>query len=105
MNRVSSLEAGIRFLQDVAPGLVICDDQLSDGDWRSALDWMAKASLPPLTIVTSRIADMQLWAEVLHRGAYDLLAKPYDPLEVIHVVGSVWRRVKRPLVKGHRHAA
>jgi DNA-binding response OmpR family regulator len=36
---------------------------------------------PPL-IVTSRLADERLWAEALNLGAYDVLAKPFDPQEL-----------------------
>ena len=41
-------------------------------------------------IVTSRLADDRLWAEVLNLGGYDVLAKPFDASEVARVVGTAW---------------
>jgi hypothetical protein len=41
-------------------------------------------------IVTSRLADERLWAEVLNLGGYHLLAKPFDASEVVRVVGTAW---------------
>jgi len=60
--------------------------------WRELLDRTRRLPHPPLVIVTSRLADEQLWAEALNLGAYDVLAKPYDRTEVTRVVSSAWRR-------------
>jgi DNA-binding NtrC family response regulator len=40
--------------------------------------------------VTSRAADERLWAEALNLGAYDVLAKPFDPTEVCRIVSLAW---------------
>ena len=32
----------------------------------------------------------RLWAEALNLGAYDVLAKPYDPTEVVRSVSLAW---------------
>jgi len=42
-------------------------------------------SKPPL-IVVDRLADDALWAEVLNLGGYDVLVKPFDEKEVLHVL-------------------
>jgi len=42
--------------------------------------------------VSSRLADERLWAEALNMGAWDVLAKPFDKMEVIRSVQSAWRR-------------
>jgi DNA-binding response OmpR family regulator len=47
---------------------------------------------PPYLIITSRLADDYMWAEVLNLGAYDLLVKPFDPMEVYRVVGFACQR-------------
>jgi len=59
--------------------------------WIEALN--AVRSLPhmPAFILTSRLADEQLWAEVLNRGGYDLLIQPYDSMEVTRVVEAARR--------------
>jgi len=57
------------------PAIVICDRDLADGDWRQLWDILGRAPKPPMFIVTSRLADDALWAEVLNVGGYDLLLK------------------------------
>ncbi len=47
---------------------------------------------PPFLIVTSRLADEQLWAEALNLGAYDVLAKPFDAQEVNRTLSSAFFR-------------
>ena len=41
---------------------------------------------PPALIVTSRLADERLWAEVLNLGAFDLLSKPFDFDEATRII-------------------
>jgi len=73
------------------PSLIVCDSDLPDGSWRDFLASAEVAEMAPL-IVTSRLADERLWAEVLNLGGYDLLAKPFDQSEVIRVIDMALRR-------------
>jgi DNA-binding response OmpR family regulator len=41
---------------------------------------------------SSRQQSDRLWAEALNLGAWDVLAKPFDPTEVIRSVKSAWQR-------------
>lgn len=66
--------------------LLICDAELPDGNWKDVLSALAPESSSPRLIVTSRLADEHLWAEVLNLGGYDLLSKPFDPKEVLWVI-------------------
>jgi len=59
--------------------------------WVDVLDQIQSMPHPPSVIVTSRMADEQLWSEALNLGAWDVLAKPLDPSEVIRSVESAWR--------------
>ena len=74
------------------PAIVICDSQLADGDWRQLWGILAREPKPPMFIVTSRLADDALWAEVLNVGGYDLLLKPFRAEEVIRVVHAAATR-------------
>jgi DNA-binding NtrC family response regulator len=69
------------------PDVVLCEAYLPDGDWRDLLENLSHRRNPPCLIVTSRVADEYLWAEVLNLGGYDVLAKPFDAEEVCRVVG------------------
>ncbi len=72
-------------VRHAAVRIVICECKLPDGNWRDALDIIAGQSDPPSLIVTSRLADERLWAEVLNLGGYDVLAQPFDHQEVRRV--------------------
>lgn len=62
--------------------VIFCDSVLEDGTWKRLLNQIQERSRQPLLIVTSRLADEELWAEVLNLGGYDVLAKPFRPDEV-----------------------
>jgi DNA-binding response OmpR family regulator len=74
-------------------GVVISETFLPDGHcWKDLLRELQKMEVPPPLIVADRLADDRLWAEVLNLGGYDLLAKPFDAKEVLHVVSAACRR-------------
>jgi DNA-binding response OmpR family regulator len=54
------------------------------------LDETRLLAIPPVLIVTSRVADDYLWVEALNLGAYDVLAKPFDLTEVTRILSSAW---------------
>jgi len=75
--------------------VVFCDSHPSSGTWQELLRVLNELPEPPLLVVTSRLADERLWAEVLNLGAHDVLAKPYEQTEVSWVVSAglrCWHR-------------
>lgn len=76
--------------------VVICERSLPDGDWKLILEKLNSLSERPSLIVTSRLADDELWAEVLNLGGYDVLAQPFRCDEVCYVVLRAWERARRP---------
>ncbi len=81
---MASLQAGIPIV------VTACD--LAPGSWRDLCEKVLLVHDPPVLIVASRLADERLWAEALNLGAYDVVSKPFEPREVMHVLGSAWRR-------------
>jgi len=91
-----TLAAGLAQLRKrVLPPLVLCERDLFPGSWREMLDGIKHMSDPPLLIVTSRLADEQLWAEALNLGAYDVLAKPFEVSEVNRILSLAWLHWRR----------
>ena len=80
---MASLQAGIPIV------VTACD--LAPGSWRDVCEKVLLLPDPPILIVASRLADDRLWAEALNVGAYDVLSKPFEAREVIHVFSSAWR--------------
>lgn len=64
--------------------IVICEARFDGGTWRELLDHST-------LIVTSRVADEALWAEVLNLGGFDVLAQPFDRTEVLRVTDAALR--------------
>ncbi|MGA2328590.1 MAG: response regulator [Bryobacteraceae bacterium] len=89
----SRREAQLWLRRQYAP-VVLCEERLPDCGWQEVLRELGSLQDPPALIVTSRLADEALWAEVLNLGAYDLLMKPFDLTEVFRVVSLAWRHWK-----------
>jgi len=75
---------------------VICQSILPDGDWRDVLDELRLCSSPPPLIVTCRLADASLWAEVLDAGGFDVLPSPFEASELIRTLERAGSRTKAP---------
>ena len=96
--------------------LVICERDLTDGNWKTILAGAEAMEPAPLVLVVSAHADESLWAEVLNLGGYDVLLKPFDRNEVNRVIAMAWRfwlrktgrpsvpRVNRPQPSIHQYA-
>jgi DNA-binding response OmpR family regulator len=72
--------------------IIICARDLPDGTWRNVLNFLGRSSYKPLLIVTSKLVDESFWAEVLNLGGFDVIAKPFLPREVRHVVKTAFLR-------------
>jgi DNA-binding response OmpR family regulator len=66
--------------------IIFCETIMEDGTWKDVLFHLKTLVETPLLVVTSRLADEYLWAEVLNMGGYDVLAKPFNDREVCHVL-------------------
>jgi len=94
----------VEFLRENLTPVVICESNLPDGTWKDLLAQFTRMECPPLLVVTSRFADERLWSEALNLGAYNVLAKPLNTKEVIHVVGFATLAWKRTWVSPREYA-
>ena len=103
LHRSVTLGSALNALRQSPIPIVICERDLPGGTWIDLLQQTAVLPQPPYVIVTSRLADHQLWAEALNLGAYDVLAKPFDTQEVIRIVSLAWMhwRERRVAASGH----
>jgi DNA-binding response OmpR family regulator len=92
----SDCEQALAQLADSRISVVICETPLPDGSWKDLLACMARAKASSVLVVTSKLADESLWAEVLNWGGYDVLAQPFDREEVTRVVRSAVRASSDP---------
>jgi DNA-binding response OmpR family regulator len=72
--------------------VIVCDRDLPDGTWKDILDESALQGCPSYVIVTTPLAhDVHLWCEVLHLGGDEVLAMPFEPMEVFQSISAGWR--------------
>ncbi|MFN0166161.1 MAG: response regulator [Bryobacteraceae bacterium] len=95
----SSLSETRALLEEQRISVIICDRELPDGNWRDLLEDLSVRHHAPHLVVTCPDANDQLWAEVLNRGGYDVLAQPFDSMEVFRVVSLAWRHWRDSLRK------
>jgi len=71
---------------------VISENRFPDGHcWKDILVELQALITSPQLIVTDRLADEALWAEVLNLGGYDVLMKPFDSKEVVRTLDMASR--------------
>lgn len=63
--------------------VVVSEYDLPDGSWRDILEQTKRLPLPPAVVVTSRLAGVDMWAEVLNLGGFDLISPPYRAKDVL----------------------
>jgi DNA-binding NtrC family response regulator len=90
LHRADCLTSARTILRRREIGVVICERDLSPGTWVDMLKELELFPNAPSLIVTSRLADDRLWAEALNLGAYDVLAKPFERMELVRSVSSAW---------------
>ena len=71
--------------------VVLAESEVRNWNWRKVLSDLRRLPAPPQLVVTSRLADDYLWAEVLNVGGYDVLTQPFEPDEVERVIASARR--------------
>jgi len=71
--------------------VVIASRDMPHWPWQAVLRDLRHISRAPQLIVTSRVADDSLWAEVLNCGGYDVLVEPFQREEISRVVAAARR--------------
>jgi len=75
--------------------VIVCNDDSRSMMWKKILNYVDDLVSPrPCLVVSSRLADDYLWSEVLSSGGWDVLAKPFDRIEVLRSVRSAWEHCR-----------
>jgi DNA-binding response OmpR family regulator len=99
-----------RLLHRESVDVVVAEAEFPDGiAWRDLIHEIAEMHGCQAVVVASRLADDNLWAEVLNLGGYDLLAKPFDREELVRVIAmaarhSAQKRTRSEQPKQRYHA-
>lgn len=71
--------------------VVIAESDLPNWNWKNLLQDLQQRTCPQQLVITSRMADESLWAEVLNLGGFDVLARPFAGEELERVVAAAAR--------------
>ena len=97
------LQDAQRLLSGLTYDLVLVDAELSDGSWLDLLEFILDTKKACEMIVCSRLGDGRLWAEVFQRGAYDLIAEPYEQQQVLRIVqGALDGRQMQKMIRARQ---
>jgi len=96
-----SCAEAIRSLEIEPVPVVIVERDLPDGNWKTLHNRLMQMLFPPELIVTCRLADEHLWAEVLNLGGFDVLAQPFCPREVLRSINSACSHWDEEWCKAH----
>jgi len=70
---------------------------LQPEDWRAALQQFLRVHPGARVVFLSRVADEEMWIEVLKTGGHDLLSKPFSEAELRQVVRRAFLRDPKTL--------
>ncbi len=90
IREAATYREALEILNNRPIAVAICDVAFGDGNWQELLTDLQGRAHPPNLIVSSRLADERLWAEVLNLGGYDVLVQPFDCGEVLRVASMAW---------------
>ena len=91
LHKTRTLESAMDLLSRNSVPVVMTERDLPLGNWKDVLAATQQLPQAPLLIVTDRLADEYLWAEVLNLGGYDVLSQPFQVAELLWVFGNAWR--------------
>ena len=74
------------------PAAVIIGDQ---PDWRAALETLRINSPNSRIILTASETDDKLWLEVLDRGGFDVVTRPFHPRRLLETIGRAWNEIRK----------
>lgn len=106
--RCDCAECAIELVEKTGASVFVFDADGASACWRDLLDRVLVLPEPPLFVLASRLADEALWADALNRGAWDVLAKPFDSTEVsraVAVASERWQSEHRAPGYGRRRSA
>ena len=75
----------------ITPNLLIVETKLNGADALNELDRLAEACDPATkVVVVGRVNDVELYRELMRRGASEYLVAPLEPLQLIEVISGLY---------------
>lgn len=100
--QLGGIAAAVDYFQgQVTPNLLIVETRLGGHDALEELDRLAEVCDPATkVVVVGRVNDVELYRELMKRGASEYLVAPLDPLHLIEVIAGLYADPgRRPIGK------
>jgi PleD family two-component response regulator len=91
----ATCDSALADLKHHPAAVIICDRDLEPCDWREALPALRAQCPNSRIILTSPGNDDRLWLEVIERGGYDVLTRPFHENRVIQAVRLASTEVRK----------
>jgi DNA-binding NtrC family response regulator len=85
--------------------VLLTDTNFLDGTWESALEMVAKSHPRAELVLAASQADERFWIDVLERGAFDLVLKPFEAVELQRVLENANAHARSNGFAGRTRAA
>lgn len=82
----SRVEECVEIMSNQNVSLAFCERRLSDGSYRDLVAATRDLQHKVRVVVTSRLADWDEYLDALHHGAFDLIASPCRPTDVLWAI-------------------
>ena len=92
LSLAQSLQEAAILLASEQISVIITDRELAGGSWQDLMHLARGCILPPVLIVTHRFSEIEMLDQLLKQGAYDVLAKPFQEIELSQIISFAWLR-------------
>lgn len=86
----ATCKSAVERLREETFAIVLCDRELPGSDWRQMVESLLAGSPGVCLILTSPVNDDYLWQEVIQRGGYDVLTRPFQEDKVRNAIDLAW---------------
>jgi DNA-binding NtrC family response regulator len=83
---VESPEEALKAIERLRAPAALVDRNWPGSDWRTVVEGLSSSEVRPCVILMSGVLDERLWAEVVGRGGYEVLAKPVQAEQAVRVI-------------------
>jgi len=90
LRRTYTIEEALELLEREAVGVIVAEERLACRGWRRMLAAVQSLECPPRIVLAAGSAGLERAAELLERGGWDVLARPFRSEEIIESVSAAW---------------
>jgi DNA-binding response OmpR family regulator len=99
-----TIDRALRCLEEYPAAVLVLDSELDETACRDALARVSALEGKHHTLVLTSNIQRRHWEDLIDAGAFDVLLRPLDPREVLHLVSFAWQ-LSTPVAQAKARAA